>query len=256
MVRSIHFAIVLACWAVTARAQQPTRGATIAGTVRDSLSQPVPAADVVAQPGNHRTRADSAGNFVLTNLGGGSYVVAARKLGYAPERWDVKVSKNGRVEVKFVLARRVTLDTISVVARHACPAYSVDGFMCRRRSGGGVFLDYTDIDDRAVTETADLFRDIPGFRVDIRRTRLGPVRVPGRQGFGCISSLVDGYPVSAANLVPTNPSDLSAMEVYLKPDSVPEPYQRYTWPPSGVHRSGRCSVVAYWTIWAPMTRKP
>jgi hypothetical protein len=254
MVRLIS-PILLACLAATLPAQQPTRGATIFGTVRDSMSRPVPAADVVAQPGGHRTRADSAGNFQLTGLGGGSYAIAARKLGYAPERWDVKVSKNGRVEVKFVLGRRVQLDTVTVVARHNCPAFSVDGFMCRQRSGGGVFLDYTDIDDKGAIESADLFRDIPGFRVDIRRTRFGPVRVPARQGFGCINSLVDGYPVTQANVVPINPGDLSALEVYLKPDSVPEPYQRYTWPASGVHRSGRCSVVVYWTIWAPMNAK-
>lgn len=255
MIRSFCSTLLLACSAVPTLAQQQIRGATIAGTVRDSLQQPVPAADVVAQPGNHRARADSAGNFIITDLGGGSYTVAARKLGYAPERWDVKLSKNGRVDVKFVLGRRMTLDTVTVVARSACPAYSVDGFMCRRRSGGGVFLDYADIDDRGVIETADLFRDIPGFRVDIRRTRLGPVRVPGRTGFGCINSIVDGRPVSGANLVPTNPSDLSAMEVYLKPDSVPAPYQRYTWPAGGVSRSGRCSVIAYWTIWAPMNAR-
>lgn len=237
-----------------AMAQQPTRGATIAGTVRDSASQPVPGADVVAQPGSIRTRSDSAGNFLLTGLGGGSYTVAARKLGYAPARWDVKVSKSGRVDLKFVLGRRILLDTISVVARRDCPEFSVAGFMCRRRTGGGVFLDFTDIDEKGVVETADLFRDIPGFRVDVRRTRFGPVRVPARQGFGCITSIVDGYPLSGANLVPTSPSDLSAMEVYLKPDSVPEPYQRYTWPSAGVTRSGRCSVIVYWTIWAPMTR--
>ena len=180
--------------------------------------------------------------------------MAARKLGYAPARWDVKVSKANRIDVHFVLGRRITLDTIAVVARRDCPEYSVSGFMCRRRTGGGVFLDFTDIDEKGVVETADLFRDIPGFRVDVRRTRFGPMRTPARQGFGCITSIVDGYPLSGANTVPTSPSDLSAMEVYLKPDSVPEPYQRYTWPTGGVTRSGRCSVVVYWTIWAPMAR--
>jgi hypothetical protein len=153
-----------------------------------------------------------------------------------------------------VLGRRVQLDTVRVTARHDCHAFTVKGFLCRQRSGGGVFLDYTDIDDKAAIHTADLFQDIEGFRVDYRRTRFGPVRVPARKGFGCISSLVNGHPASDANVIPMHPSDLSAMEVYLQPDSVPEPYQRYTWPSEGVHRTGRCSVVVYWTIWAPMGR--
>ena len=255
MTRAVRFAALLSVLAVPATAQQPARGATIAGTVRDSAAQPVPGADIVAQPGNHRMRADSAGNFMFTGLDGGNYVVAARKIGYAPERWDLKVSKNGRIDVKFVLARRMQLDTIVVTARHECHAFSVAGFMCRKRSGGGVFLDYTDIDEKRVLWTADLFKDIEGFRVDLRRTPYGPVPVPVRKGFGCVTSLVDGHPLTGANPVPTNPSDLSALEVYLKPDSVPQPYKRYTWPQSGVTRSGRCSVIVYWTVWAPYEAK-
>src|SRR5262245_8418676 len=118
MIRAARRVALLSVLAVSATAQQPTRGATIAGTVRDSSAQPIPAADVVAQPGSHRMRSDSAGNFMFTGLDGGNYVVAARKVGYAPERWDLKVSKNGRVDVKFVLARRMQLDTIVVTARH------------------------------------------------------------------------------------------------------------------------------------------
>ena len=230
------------------------RGATIAGSVRDSLGTPISGADVVAQPGHYRTRSDSSGNFILTGLDDGSYTVAARKVGYAPERWDLKISKNGRLDIKFVLGRRVQLDTITVIARGSCPVFSLNGFWCRQRSGVGVFMDYDDIDEQGVVYTADLFRQIPGFRVELRRTRMGPMPVPVRAGFGCITSLVDGMPVTGANPVPTNPSDLSALEVYLKPDSVPTPYQQYTWPEMNTHRTGRCSVVLYWTIWAPVSR--
>jgi len=165
---------------------------------------------------------------------------------------DIKLSKNGRIEVKFVLGRAVRLDTFTVTARSDCPPRTLNGFMCRRRTGGGVFLDYADIDERAANYTADLFKDIEGFRVDLRRTRSGPVPVPVRKGFGCITSLVDGREVTPANPVPTHPADLSAVEVYLRPDSVPLPYQRYTWT-SNVSRTGRCSVIVYWTLWAPVT---
>jgi hypothetical protein len=241
--------------ASTTGAQQPKSG-TITGTVRDSSGVPVAGADVVAQPGTHRTRSDSTGAFILTDLDGGTYVVAARKLGYAPERWDVKLSRNGSIEVRFVLGRRYVLDTVRVVARHDCPPHSIEGFMCRQRARvGGVFMDYADIDDRGVQYTADLFRNVPGFRVELRRTRFGPMPTPVKVGGGCITSLVDGYPVTGANVIPDHPGDLSAVEIYPRPDSVPEPYRRYTFPERGdITRTGRCAVAVYWTIWAPVKR--
>jgi hypothetical protein len=233
-----------------------TRGATIAGVVLDSASLPVSGADIVARPGNYRTRTDSAGNFLLTGLDDGNYTVAARKVGYAPDRWDVKLSKNGRLQIRFMLGRAQQLDTVVVTAAADCPEYSLDGFACRRRFGGGVFLDYPDIDERRPYYTADVFRDIPGFRVQLRRTRFGPEPVPVlASGFGCITSLVNGREVTPANAVPSNPSDVSAMEVYLKPDSVPKVYQRHTWPAGGLARSGRCALVVYWTIWAATSGK-
>jgi hypothetical protein len=233
---------------------QGTRGATIAGTVRDSAAQPIPDADIVVRPGNHRARTDTAGHFLISDMDGGGYAVHVRKIGYAPEHWDVKLSKSGRIDLKIVL-RRQQLDTIVVTASRNCPAYSLDGFFCRRRTGGGLYLDYPDIDERGVSYTGELFRDIPGFRTRLVSTRSGVMPVGVRaNGYGCIRALVDGHPASAATPVPTYAGDLSAMEVYLQPDSVPPPYRRYTWPEGDLTRTGRCSVVVYWTIWAPFSR--
>lgn len=232
-------------------ATQSTRGATIAGTVRDSAAQPIAGADIVASKGNRRTQSDSAGNYTLTGLDGGSYLVVARKVGYAPSRWDVMVSKSGRVEVNFVLTRRV-LDTVTVVAPRDCPIHSLDGFLCRRASRRGLFLDDADIDERGALTTADIFQDIPGFRVEGRRGRYGPVRVAmPASNTGCIMSLVDGHEASAANPIPPKPYDLVGIEVYLNPDSVPESYRRFIWTRRSIPR---CTLVIYWTLWAPLGR--
>lgn len=248
-------ATLLLTAAARASAQQPAGGASITGVVIDSAKVPIPNADVVAHPGNHRTRSDSAGRFVLSGLDADDYSVRALKLGFAPATWDVKLSKNGHVEIKLVLGRRLPmLDTVTVTAGRDCSQYSLDGFVCRRKSGKGVYLDYTEIDDKEALYTADIFRDMPGFREDVRNTRYGPVRVAVPvPSWGCIASLVDGRPASLANGVPQFPSDLVAMEVYAKPDSVPKEYQRYTWPRGDLSRTGRCAVVVYWTLWARMT---
>lgn len=226
------------------------QGGVIAGTVRDSAARPVAAADIIVRPGNHRTRSDSAGKFIITGLGADQYTVRARKLGFAPTNYDVSLSNAGRVDISLVFDQRMPalLDTVTVTAGRTCSEFSLDGFVCHRKGGGGTFLDYTDIDDKEALYTADIFRDIKGFRTIVRATRYGPVRyVQANPPWGCISSLVNGRPISGATLIPELPTDLIAIEVYTKPDSVPREYQRYTWPDGGITRSGRCNVIVYWT---------
>jgi hypothetical protein len=244
------FVAALGSAALPASAQQ-TAGATVTGTVRDSAHRPVVDADVIARPGGKRTRSDSAGRFVLTGLDAGKYTIVGRKLGFTPANWDVSLSSSGKIEIQLVLEHRMpTLDTVVVRADRTCAEHTLEGFACRKHSGGGVFLDYTDIDDKEPIWTADIFRDIKGFRVDVRSTRYGLVRIPVTTfPSGCITSLVDGYPASPARPVPESPYDLIAVEAYARADSVPREYQRYTWPSRGdVTRSGRCSVIAYWTL--------
>ena len=54
-------------------------------------------------------------------------------------------------------------------------------------------------------------------------------------------------PLTGANIIPELSSSLIAIEVYTRPDSVPPELQRYTLPDRSLTRTGRCSVVVYWT---------
>jgi hypothetical protein len=228
------------------------QGGTIRGVVRDSADRPVANADVVAAPGPHRVRTDSLGRFVLAGIGGGKYMLRARKLGYSPGESTADIHGDGSVDVKLTLEHRMAgLDTVVVRADGSCPERTLDGFLCRQKRGDkGVFMDYLDIDDKDPLTTADLFRDIPGFRVDVRPTRIGNRRVPVPNGLHCLTSLVDGRPATQANFVPDLPWDLMALEVYLLPTDVPKEYQRYTFTSS---TSGqRCGVAIYWTQFAKL----
>lgn len=251
MVRRWTVAVALSlATGVSLRAQGT--GATITGVVRDTAGAPVAGADVSIRGSSTRTRTDSAGHFLLSGLGSDKYTVVARKLGYAPTSFDVSLGKNGHVDIKLEFERRMPmLDTVVVQGKRSCSEWSLDGFTCRRHSANGVFLDYTDIDAKDPIYTADIFQDVPGFRIETRATREGPLRVPVMaNGFGCITSLVDGRPANPARRIPESPYDLLAVEIYAKPDSVPTEYQRYTWPAGGVTRTGRCAVVVYWTLLA------
>lgn len=249
--------LALLAGAVPALAEsQETRGATVTGIVTDSARVPLEGADVFLRPTGRRVRTDSAGRYFISGLDKGGYHMTARKLGFQAMVVDLSLSKNGRLEQNFVLLPTVTkLDTIRVTASGKCEGFSLLGFECRRRiaGNGGLFLDYPDIDAKDQRLTADLFRTIPGFRVQLRSSRAGvePVIVPSK-GYGCISEYVDGKPRSAANPVPQRSIDLVALEVYSRADSVPVADQRYIWKAHEVTMSGRCVVVLYWTVWAPI----
>ena len=251
MIRTWAVAVALSLAAGVSLQAQGT-GGTITGVVHDTAGAPVAGADVSVRAGTVRARTDSSGRFALTGLGADKYTVVARKLGFAPTSFDVSLGKNGHVDIKLTFDRRMPmLDTVIVRGTRECSELSLDGFICRRHSENGVFLDYTEIDEKEPIYVADIFRGIPGFRIETRSTGEGPIRVPVMaNGFGCITALVDGRPASPARRVPESPYDLLAVEIYVKPDSVPKEYQRYTWPPGGLTRTGRCAVVVFWTLLA------
>lgn len=230
------------------------RGATVTGIVTDSALVPIAGADVFLRPGGRRTRTDSAGRYTLAELDKGGYHVTARKIGYVAATVDMSFSGSSRLEQNFVLARSMTkLDTIRVTATGKCEGFGLNGFECRKKMGNGLFLDYPDIDAKDQRFTADLFRTIPGFRVQLRSTRGGvlPVIMPAK-GYGCIAEYVDGKPRSLANPVPERSIDLVALEVYSRADSVPLADSRYIFKAHEVSMEGRCVVVLYWTVWAPI----
>src|ERR1051325_9288629 len=207
--------LVLTLTLVNAGLLQAQAGGTVAGVVTDSIGNPIVQADVVLRPTRQRARTDSAGAFSIGGVANGSYSVSARKIGYSPDLYDVKISSSGTVRVKLILALN-PLDTVRVTATRECPLFSLSGFFCRRRSAGGMFLDYPDIDDRGALYTADLFRDIPGFRVSLYSAgRGGVMPYPQRTKIGaCVVYIVDGHPVQTWGGVPAYTREITAMELY------------------------------------------
>ena len=234
-------------------AQQPT-GGTILGIVRDTAGKPVPAANVTLHPGDRRAQTDSSGRFAITGLGADTYTVRARKFGYRSDSWDVKLSNSGHVEVKLALEYvPMLLDTVKVSASQPCPTQDIRAFLCRRQRGGGVFMDYSDIDDKERTYVAELFYDVPDMMVDFKITGNGPAYSIRPRRSGCINSMVDGRPANPASPIPELASRLIAIEIYTRPDSVPKELREFLWPRSGDRaRTGRCVVVVYWTNRGPL----
>ncbi len=231
----------------------------ISGTVRDEAGKPVPDADVVASADNARARTDTAGHFEIRNLDDGTYAVRVRRLGYLAARLTADISHGGRATLSIELkARPALLDSIVVVADGKCPEQSYTGFACRRRNGKGIYYTDDDIFDKNARELGDIFRDLPGFRIELVMTQFGrvPYPIPTRAS-QCLNALVNGRAATLSNPVPRFADEMIAVEIYASPSDVPDEYQRYVWGVQGrqaqAYRqragssSDRCSVVVYWT---------
>ena len=234
-------------------AQEQTSGGTIMGFVRDSASRPVAGADVMLRPSAKRTRTDSTGRFTLTGVDPASYTVVARKVGFLPETWDIKLANSGRVEVTIVLDRHIpVLDTVVTRADRKCPLFSYEAFLCRRGLPGGVFLDDEAITDKDVIYTGQLFEDMNFLRVDFQIGAEGRAyTLRTSRSWGCIKRLVNGHPYG---IPPRYTSDLIALEVYPRGDRVPKELERYTMPERGATKSGPCTLIVYWTDQSPRSR--
>lgn len=83
---------------------------TIAGTVRDSSNQALPAVQVTAQPGNHTTTTGVTGEYTLLQVPVGTYSLTAEKAGYLPQtQTNITVSDSATTTVNFALSPDGTL---------------------------------------------------------------------------------------------------------------------------------------------------
>lgn len=237
MLRDATRSLIILALAAGVTAAQAT--ASISGVVRDSTNRPLSNTDVEAIPARARVRTDSAGRFTFQGLEGDKYLIRARRVGYVPVEWSVDLSKGGHANVQLVfVARLPVLDTVRVTAERVCSHRDYEGFLCRRATAKGSFVDYTDIDTMQVFYSADLLRDVGGFTTDVIPTRDGPTRIPSTKA--CTIVLLNGSSTTWAQ-VPDAPYMISAIEIYKDPREIPKEFRRFTW------GKERCWLVAYWT---------
>src|SRR5437763_9074411 len=103
----------------------------------------------------------------------------ARRVDYAPIYTTLYLYNSGHANLQLELGGKLALlDTVFVNGSRACDAQTYEGFMCRRATTNGRFIDYADIDTMQVYYSADLLRDVGGFNIAVRSTRNGPMRLP------------------------------------------------------------------------------
>lgn len=239
-------AILIVLVASAAGAQ--TKAGTISGVVRDADKRPLADVEVALRPSGKRARTDTAGRYEITGLVPGPYIAMARRPGWRAEQWEVTLQRDVGSHADFVVATR-DRDPIRPDSNRKCEGFNLAGFECRKGvSKDAMFYDFPDIDSHNRVSTADLFRDIPGFRVRIDQG--GSRIIEPSRGASCMHFFIDGKPVSEANPFPPQARDVYALEIYRMPDAVPVHDLRELRRGSNVGTLGNCRVVLLWTMWS------
>ena len=210
-----------------------TGTATVTGIVRGAGGQPLADAQLRVRDAAGVARTDSSGRFTLVNQPAGSQLLETRRVGYLLSQVPVELRGGRATEVTVTLTRIVNLDSVLVTARRA----RYPEFEQRRRNGFGRYFDESDIEKRQPIETSDLFRMLPGFRVQgfgldarIMSTR-GMVSLSGHGG--CPTNVViNGIQHQDINLI--DAASVGAIEIYASSVGAPLQYDAF------------CGVVVIW----------
>lgn len=210
-----------------------TGTATVTGVVLGPGGQPLADAQVRVSGAAGVVRTDSTGRFALTGQPAGSQLLETRRVGYLLSHTPVELRSRKTVETTVTLTRVVSLDSIRVVARRN--RYSE--FERARKNGFGRYLDEAEIEKRHPLQTSDLFRMMPGFRIQGFGLDAQVVSTRGaisfQQGRCAANIVIDGMQHQEINLL--DPSDIGAIEAYPGPAGAPMQYD------------SACGVVVIWT---------
>jgi 5-hydroxyisourate hydrolase-like protein (transthyretin family) len=216
----------------TATAPLLTGTATITGIVRGPSGQPLSEAQVRIRDAAGVARTDSSGRFALTGQPAGSQLLETRRVGYLLSQVPVELRGGKSVEAVVTLTRIVNLDSVLVTARRA----RYPEFEQRRRRGFGRYFDESDIEKRHPFETSDLFRMLPGFRVQGFGLDARIISSRGSHSFGgggCATNVViNGIQHQEINLL--DPINIGAVEAYPGPSGAPMQYD------------SACGVIVIW----------
>jgi hypothetical protein len=230
------------------------RDARLAGTIRSTDGRAVARALVGVLGLPDATRSDSSGRFQLTGLPAGSFTLDVRAIGFGPGRSDVEL-RGGRTTTADVVLPvvAVALPEVSVAADAA--GADPTGFAERMAKGAGRYISREDIVRRGTIKTEDLFKALPGIRVE-------PIGSSGyrilstRGGTGISPTCEPTFYIDRIRLPPSAPSDLSAngidlpvdpteihgIEIYLNVAEAPLEFRT-----SSGFGTPTCAVVLVWT---------
>jgi Carboxypeptidase regulatory-like domain len=218
--------------------------ARVTGRVMDKKGQPLRDARVTLQGGSDVVLTKANGEFTLDSLPSGTQALEVRKLGYSVAEVPVELSSNEPARATVTMTDAVPLLQTMRVEASKDKALSDVGYLTRKQSGFGYFMDGDAINHNSVS-FADVMRVVPGLKVvplgDGRTYVITDSRNPG--GSGCVNFYVDNTKWTEISPGDINtfvrPDELVAIEVYHGSETPPQ----YSTP-----GSSSCATVVAWTV--------
>jgi hypothetical protein len=216
--------------------------AKISGRVLDKKGQPVREARVTIQGGGAPVLTNANGQFTLDSLPSGTQSLEVRKLGFSVQDVAVELSSATPATANVTMSDAVPmLETMRVEAA-ADQALSDLGYLSRKNSGFGTFLDGKNINHDALMFT-DIIYQVPGFRVSpVGNGRDYAVTDTRNAANGCVNYYVDGFPWDEMS-----PGDINS---FVRPDETVavEAYHGSNTPPQ-FQKPGQtsCGTIVIWT---------
>lgn len=216
--------------------------AKLSGRVVNANGNPVVGArvDVVGTPGATLTRA--SGEFALSGLPSGTQSLVVRQLGYEPVEQPVELSAKTPARVTVTMSKPAQILNPVVVTAQTEAGLDRVGFNQRKKAYGGTFITSDEVMKRAPTLLTDVFRSVPGLRVEPVGNDYQIVSSRNVIG-GCVKYWVDGapwdalYPGDVDRLYP--PQEIAAIEIYQGGSSTPAQFQ--------MAGQTSCAAVVIWS---------
>jgi carboxypeptidase-like protein len=185
---------------------------------------------------------DSSGNFTLTGLVPGSWIITIRAVGYTPATWRVTLKPRQVLRHTFEMdPLAVELPEVVVKGKTPLAERRFAEFERRRHSGMGYFLTQEQIERSGASALVDVLVTVRGVQqVCLTNDCIAKmVRSPP----GCYPQYyLDGIESSAYFARHTPPHDVKGVEIYLGSSETPGEFQ---------NSNSGCGVIAIWTKSSP-----
>ncbi|WP_461415421.1 carboxypeptidase regulatory-like domain-containing protein [Gemmatimonas sp.] len=217
---------------------------TVRGVVNSARGLPIGGAQVrFVVPGRGVTtsvESDDEGSFTAVGVPKGAGWVVARRIGYRPDSVRVDVTDDEPARATVRLDRiAVELSTVQVFGRRDVTGVMA-GFYRRMGYGNGRFFTASDIDRRNTSRMTDVFRLVPGLRIETRGFQ-NSVRMRGSR---CAPLVwLDAQPLFSGevDLDAFDPRSFEGIEVYSGAASVPVEFQ------GNQRMSSACGTIVLWS---------
>lgn len=239
---SFTVAAVFSCLTASAAGGQEGAVGTggVKGTVRDSTGTPVEGAQIFVAGSPLRGESGVGGEFVLAKASAGTMTIFARRIGFHPDSVTVNVLAGQSIPAEITLRRlAVELTPVVILGRKELTG-RMAGFYQRQSRGGGHFITRDQVEKRNPMNMTDLFRMVPGVRVETRGFN-NAVRFRG--GRCAPLTWLDGAPLYAGefDLDAVDPRSFEGIEIYSGAATVPAEFQ------GNRNLSSSCGTIILWS---------